>query len=236
MTHGSPAPSSDSARVDRPAGRPRLIAADAVAVDAVLEAGFDPARAPGTGREAAVVRLLGALDRLPDADGPRLGDAALVDATLARIERFEDERNAGPIARVAGDDVAAVLPWHRNLIGAAAAIILLASMAVWTNGAGSPNGSSPLASAGILDIPEWDAADARAYVDESDADPASRPIEGALTGQLWVLKTAGGQDRVVFVPDRDRLAGTRILRSRGATLLGPCLMRPQSPPRAATGD
>ena len=78
-------------RGSTPPARPRLSAADAAAVDAVLAEGFDPGAPAASPREAVVRRLLGSLDRLPDAAGPRIGDASLVDATLARIERFEDE-------------------------------------------------------------------------------------------------------------------------------------------------
>jgi hypothetical protein len=212
---------------DRPRPRTRLSAADEAAVNAVLEHGFDPARTPASAREAAVARLLGSLDRLPDADGPRTGESSIVDATLARIERFEDERTLGPSELPDRDDVVAVLPWYRNLIGAAAAIILLASMAIWSNaGSGGQPGPGTLAAAGVLELPEWDAAAARDYVETR---PADRPAEGAIAGELWVLKSVGGRDHVVFVPDRARLAASATLRERGAVRLGRCLLRPQSP-------
>lgn len=211
-------------RGSTPPARPRLTAADEAAVDAVLADGFDPGAAPGSPREAAVRRLLGSLDHLPDAAGPRPGDASLVDATLARIERFEDER-AG-VASEGPRGGAATLPWHRNLLGAAAAIAILLGMSAWMAGESPGVRPGSLSAAGVLDLPDWDAADARAYVDER---PAVGPVEGAIAGELWVLRTPGGRDRVVFVADRDRLAARPVLRERGGVLLGRCLLRPQSP-------
>lgn len=211
---------------DRPVPRTRLSAADEAAVDAILEHGFDSERHPGSAREAAVARLLGSLDRLPDAAGPRTGESAIVDATLARIERFEDERTHGASEPADHGDVIAVLPWYRNLVGAAAAVILLASMAIWSSAGSGQPANGTLAAAGVLDLPEWDAEAARDYVETG---PANRPAEGAIAGELWVLQTAGGRDHVVFVPDRARLAASATLKQRGAIRLGRCLLRPQTP-------
>jgi hypothetical protein len=214
-----------------PPARPRLTAADAAAVDAVLAEGFDPDSAAASPREAVVRRLLGSLDRLPDAAGPRAGDASLVDATLARIERFEDERDG--VAADRSRSGAAILPWHRNLLGAAAAIAILLGMTVWTSGGGSGVRPGSLSAAGVLDLPDWDAAEARAYMDQR---PVAGPVEGAISGELWVLQTPGGRDRVVFVADRDRLAARPVLQERGGVLLGRCLLRPQSPAIPASDD
>jgi len=68
----------------------RLGDADAAAADRMLEAGFDPDRAPADDREAALQDLLGLLDDYPV---ERASDE-LVDATLARIARAESERDA----------------------------------------------------------------------------------------------------------------------------------------------
>jgi len=109
---------------------PQLSPADADAVDLLIEHGFDPVRAASarpelTERIQAAARLFGRLDQAP-VEAP---DASLVDATLARISRAEDERTErmrlkpqGPVARpfVRGR-------W-REIVAAACVVLVAASI------------------------------------------------------------------------------------------------------------
>jgi len=91
--------------------QPTLSPEDARILDLLAEDGFDPARATvlsgaDRARGDALVALLGRLNDYPVADG----DDALVDATLARIDRYDEEQRAQ--FRLVGDEDAARSGWR----------------------------------------------------------------------------------------------------------------------------
>jgi hypothetical protein len=86
-------------------GTPALSAADARAVDAILELGYVPgARAPGDDRARKVLSLLSLLD-----GGRVASDAALVDVTLARV--LQAQGAEAQEASLSFDDEAALDAW-----------------------------------------------------------------------------------------------------------------------------
>ncbi len=247
MTDGTPPHEfhrpADGSVADRPAPRVRLSAADEAAVDAVLGEGFDPARTPADERQARVAALLRSLDRLPDAEGPRTGDPALVDATLARIERFERTRGtteADRPTRAAGLPVVPVgheaavagrLPWHRNLLGAAAAIAILATLAFWADGMRPADRG--LVQAGVVALPDWDVARARAEVEQADPDAAG---PGVVRGEIWMVPDVSGRPAFfLLTADAEPEVRARMARA-GGRAMGRIVLAPVRPAAAAPGD
>lgn len=111
-----------------------LTETDAAAVDALIEAEFELDRVPEAmrPRAAAVLAVFRRLEAVPGADSDDVSLDSLVDATLLRIDRHEDERAARLSYRehAEGQTVSRARLRFADFVGVAAIAILAVSIAI----------------------------------------------------------------------------------------------------------
>ncbi len=111
-----------------------LTEADAAAVDALIEAEFELDRVPADlrSRAAAALAVFRRLEAIPGAEADDASIDSLVDATLLRIDRHEDEQAARLSYRehTEAGSVSRARLRFADLVGVAAIAILAASIAI----------------------------------------------------------------------------------------------------------